>query len=350
MALPLLPSPARSSFGTARIGFSIYTVGGHINFTHTYPESNFTGQVDCYDIQSNTWLTTPFAPRPIPTQGFRMAAYGRYLYAFGGLKHLNRGTDQTKNYESITNIDQYDTLLNTWTTVANLPVARSSHCIVTAGSKVYMLGGWTGDPTQPSGGLFLNRIDTFDMATEVVGTESYLLPAPVRRAFTTIQMPNIGAGVLIGGISNINGFSTVKNVTYFNPAMTIPFQELTALPKGIFAPGSIYSPETTEMLVFGGWVGPKNVFTNQVLAYSFARPGIWSPKIPLKEERGFPEIVRLGIGQFGVLGGALNPAKSGPQSTAFDEYSLSQVNILDHVTDENPEPGAIYPMEIGSGA
>lgn len=279
-----------------------------------------------------------------------MATFGSYLYAFGGLKHLERGSDPTKNYESIANVDRYDIGSNTWTTVAQLPVPRSSHCIVVAGPKVYMLGGWTGDPSQPSGGIFLDQIDSFDMSTETVATVTYQLPAPVRRAFTTIQMPNIDAGILIGGISNINGFSTVKNVTYFNPAMASPFQELTPLPQGTFAPGSIYSPETTEMLVFGGWVGPDDVFTNQVLGYSLARPGIWSPKTPMKTEKGFPEIVNLGVGEFGILGGALNPARSGPQSTDFDEYSLAEVNIMDHVTDQVAQPGDLYSMPIGSNS
>ena len=309
-----------------------FVIGGHINFTHTYPAENFTAQVNCFDHQSNTWLAQPFAPRPTATQGFQAATWGNYIYAFGGLKHVPN-SDPAKAYQSIADIDRYDVTTNTWETVAKLPRPRSSNVIVVDGSLVYLIGGWTGDGTVDNGGTFLSEIDRFDLSTGEVSTATTLLPTPLRRALSAISYR--GSGLLVGGITS--PFNTVSNFTLVESKDSEPvFSDLPPLPEGVFAPGTVYIPEINSIFAFGGYIldpnGPSENFTNQVLAFNFSDPaGMWVQQRPMGTSRGFVQPVYLGNGNIGILAGALDPARSGPQSDEFELYAVDVANFKDRV-------------------
>lgn len=324
LSLPSMPFPPRCSFGSATTNGKTYIVGGHINQTHHYAADNFTDVVDVYDIGSGQWQSR-LSPRPRASQGFFLAAYGNYLYAIGGLVHNANNPDPTKQYISIPHIDRYDIANDSWMTIAYLPSPRSSYMAAIVNSKVYIIGGWYGNPLAGEvGGWFTDAVDVFDLETELVTRMPYTMPGPLRRAGTAVSN---GYGIsIIGGITNtVNPFNmALSSVLYFLPNSSSPFYWSYNIPYPTFAPGSGIN-SNGDIYIFGGWQGPQsgqNPSMNFVDDVYLLRSGSvsWEKQTSMLQKKGFIDVVNLNSSVFGLLGGALDPAQSGYQSDAFDVY------------------------------
>ena len=330
--LPKIPNPPRCSFGSVTIGTKTYIIGGHINETHHYASDNFTDMVDMYDSATNSW--TSLAPRPRASQGFFAAAYGNYIYAFGGLVHNPNYSNPEESYISIPYIDRYDITTNTWTTIGYLPNARSSYFGGVVDGIVYLIGGWYGDANYgPVGGKFLSSVDAFNLSTEQAYTTGYTMPGSLRRAGGAISNGN--EIIIAGGITNtVDIYSMcLSSVLYFIPGLGSPWYWGYSLPVGTFAPG-LGLDDQLNLYSFGGYqVGvqsptpPPSNFIDTV--YFLPRNGSsgWSVINPMQQNKGFVDIVNLGSSTFGLLGGALDPAESGGQSDAFNLYNGVSKNL-----------------------
>ena len=80
-----LRKPARSSFGTARIRNWVFVSGGHQGMEHTYPPSSFLKRFEVLNLRTGRWHR--LRNRPIAAHGYGLAAYGNYIYAFGGFQY-----------------------------------------------------------------------------------------------------------------------------------------------------------------------------------------------------------------------------------------------------------------------
>ena len=233
--------------------------------------------------------------------GYTLAAIGNYIYAFGGFTFSEIHKPQWK---SISNIDRYDIRTNTWSTIGSLNSPRSSNVAVTIDSKVYLVGGWDSTPkfANDYDGTFQSSVEIFDLATEKVSIAPYMMPAPLRRAFTGIAYQ--GKILLVGGLGvGATHFELISNVTLMDP-VTGSVTELQKLPFATFAPAA----ETigNELYVFGGMfkTGEMNYeYVSHIYGYNFDK-GEWRHTGRyLTESKGFAQVFKMDQRTIGILGG-----------------------------------------------
>ncbi len=295
---PFIGNP-RSSFGTVTHNGKLYMCGGHQGAEHTYPPESFTDMFITYDSESNSWKE--LAPRPVKAHGFQLAAYGNYIYAFGGFAY---SADYKPAWKSLDQIDRYDILTNKWVTIGKLFSPRSSNVAVQIDGKVYLAGGWDSTPKFPNDkdGTFLDAIEVFDLKTQKNELANYKLPLPLRRALTGIEYN--GKILLIGGLGQgASHFELINNVTAINPVDGYA-QELSPLPFPTFAPAAEIL--NNHLYVFGGMykTGTMNyeyvshIYDMNLLLSSWDHTGRC-----LKETKGFSQVFKMDEKTLGILGG-----------------------------------------------
>lgn len=292
------PAPARSSFGSVTLDGKIYICAGHQGAEHTYPPESFTDYLQVFDPKVGSWKS--LAPRPHKAHGFQMAAFGKYLYAFGGFAYEERNKPKWK---SIDVIDRYDTQTNTWETIGQMPRARSSNQAVTVGTKVYLIGGWDATPKSPGDleGTFHSAVDVFDLETEVITSARWEIPLPLRRAFTAIE--NKGNIIMVGGLGvGASHFELLNNVTLIEPTSGF-HKELPALPFSTFAPAAGILGD--ELLVFGGMfkTGPMNYeYVSHIYSMNLSKQKWRHTGRYLSETKGFSQVTEYD-GGLAIIGG-----------------------------------------------
>jgi len=130
----LMPTPV-SSAGAASIGSMIYVVGGATEDAsgNAVPMSN----LQIFDTAAFTWQAGP--PLPQPLMECAVTSIGAKLYAFGGLKSTG-----TNTYAAVTNAYVFDTVSNSWSSLATLPTATAYAAIApTAAGKIWVMGGFS---------------------------------------------------------------------------------------------------------------------------------------------------------------------------------------------------------------
>lgn len=128
----LAPMPtARAGLGGAFSGRYIYAIGGRDG---TVPCSGTAlDVVERYDTFTNTWAT--MAPLPAPRSDLAALAMGNgKIYVFGGCDASN---------SVVGDVDSYDINTNTWSTAPlDLPTPRAAfYQVGFAGPKIYVMGG-----------------------------------------------------------------------------------------------------------------------------------------------------------------------------------------------------------------
>lgn len=294
-----LLSPERSSFGAVTIGDKVYVVGGHQGPEHTYPPESFLNQLEVYDTKLNEW--SRLSPRPIAAHGFDVVAHDIYLYAFGGFTYSE---SHTPNWKSVSQVDRYNTLTDTWETVGNLAEPRSSYSAVKVGEKVYILAGWNSTPKYigDKEGKFHRLVEVFNLKTETFEGEEVLLPNPLRRAVTAVAVDK--KIIILGGISQGGQhFSLIDAVTEYNTE-TGQWSELEPLPFATFAPAAGVIGK--DIYLFGGmYIYGRHHFdyVNHIYKYR-NQDHMWQHTGRfLKESKGFSKVVTLPGFQLGILGG-----------------------------------------------
>ena len=266
---------------------------------HTYPPESFSDAFIVYDIAADAWRE--LASRPRKAHGFQIAAFGNYVYAFGGFAY---SADHKPRWKSLVEIDRYDIRTNTWETIGALAEPRSSNAAVMIDGKVYLVGGWNSTPKfdNDADGKFHDTIEVFDLATEKVGLASFRIPLPLRRAFTGIE--HDGKILLIGGLGEgASHFELLNRVTEINPR-TGETRELTPLPFATFAPAAEILKG--ELLVFGGMfkTGAWDYeYVSHVYGMSLNEKVWRHTGRSLKETKGFSQVFHVTPETLGILGG-----------------------------------------------
>jgi N-acetylneuraminic acid mutarotase len=318
--MPSILGVPRSSFGAIHYNGKIYVAGGHQGREHTYPPESFTNRVEVYDIATAKWKS--IAPRNYKCHGFQLAAYGKYVYAFGGFTYSE---NHLPKWTSLDVIERYDTERNVWEVVGRMPRKRSSNVALTVGTKVYLIGGWDSTPKKPNDveGTFHNEIDVFDMLNESITTLDIKLPMK-RRAFTGIVKDQ--KIMLIGGISEGGShFSLIDDVTLFDPQDN-SFSTIARLPYPTFAPAA--GVIGNELYVFGGMfkTGEWNYeYVSHIYQYTLNshRPeNNWvNTGRTLKESKGFSQVVQM-QDTLGILGGHTYMDNQDAPVSTFEWFKL----------------------------
>lgn len=129
----LPPSPlVRTEVGAARVGRSIYVVGGFLQ-----PNLVTTNQVTRYDIRTGTWSSE--APLPVGVNHPAVAAgagrcAGR-VYVYGG--YTGNGSLSAE----VDALQRFDPPTGTWTRLPGSGLARAAATLVPVSCSLYAIGG-----------------------------------------------------------------------------------------------------------------------------------------------------------------------------------------------------------------
>ncbi len=176
-SLPSMPTP-RYQPSVAVINGILYVAGGG----HACPDS--VGQcgsltvLEAYDPVGNTWTTKASMPS-VQAQGAGAAINGIF-YSVGGY-------DWNANY--IATVNAYDPTSNTWTAKANMPTARNGLNVYAVNGILYAVGG-----SNLSG--FLGTVEAYDPGTNTWSTKASM---PTARY-------GMGYGVLNGRLYAVSGY------------------------------------------------------------------------------------------------------------------------------------------------
>jgi N-acetylneuraminic acid mutarotase len=133
----------RTEVGAARIGRSIYVVGGFLS-----PTAETTDAVERYAIRSDRWERLP--PMPIAVNHPAVTAHRGFLYVYGGYLDPSFGPVTAA-------LQRYDPRRRRWTLLPESRTARAAAGLVGIGDRLYAVGG-TGD----SG--VLRTLEAYDVA------------------------------------------------------------------------------------------------------------------------------------------------------------------------------------------
>lgn len=119
-------SIARQETGAARIGNSVYVVGGLLaGFPFTA-----TDTVEAYDITLDEWSF--IKPMPEARDHMGCVSIGQKLYVIGGY---------SGDFNARVDVWEYDPTADKWSSVAPLPEARGACWTVAHEQKIYVFGG-----------------------------------------------------------------------------------------------------------------------------------------------------------------------------------------------------------------
>jgi N-acetylneuraminic acid mutarotase len=122
----------RTEVGAARIGDSVYVVGGY-----RAPDGTVTGALERYDSGSDTW--EQLRSLPIEVNHPAVTAAGGKLYLNGGFRGDGEPTDR---------LFRYSPGGDRWKRLPDSPVTRAAHALQAIGGKLYAAGGSDGDNAQ----------------------------------------------------------------------------------------------------------------------------------------------------------------------------------------------------------
>src|SRR5947209_15719330 len=161
--LTSMPTP-RAGAAAAVIDDGIFVIGGRQSTGGPCSGGPYSGAVEKYDIDTDTWSTV--APLPNPRSDLAAVAHGGKIYVFGGCTG-------TASAPSVTNeVDMYDPQTNTWTTgLASMPTPRASLVAGHSGDQVYASGGTDGVSAS-------NKNDVYDIPSNSWSTNT---PMPTAR-------------------------------------------------------------------------------------------------------------------------------------------------------------------------
>jgi PKD repeat protein len=180
---------ARGSIATAVVNGKIYTIGGYTGL--------YSNKVEEFDPVANSWTTK--ANLPTARQSLVADVVDGKIYAIGGYS----GTYLNK-------VEMYDPASNTWTTKANMPTARSAPGVAVLNGIIHVMGGYYYS-TYP--GVYYNLVETYD---PVLNTWSTTANMPTARS--GLRAVEVGGKIYaIGGKNDSNVFNKTEEYHVFNP-------------------------------------------------------------------------------------------------------------------------------------
>lgn len=193
----LAPLPvAVTSFGAARVGGSLYTMGGYHGTPHAYSLEGQSKKILRLDLASPTkW--EEFSELSEALQGVTAFSYEEQLCQLGG-NHAKNKQGQPADMHSVAIVRCLNTQTKTWSDRPFLPQPRSSHEVARFGSRLYVAGGWDLRGT-PDKAVWAKDFLTLDLDDEGAKWTSIPTPFQVRAAGVAATETHL---VVAGGISN----------------------------------------------------------------------------------------------------------------------------------------------------
>ncbi|MEO1029897.1 MAG: kelch repeat-containing protein [Bacteroidota bacterium] len=214
-----MPIPV-THMGIAAVGTDVWIIAG---FAGSHP-GVATDAVQIYDTLTDTWSTGPSIPAP---RGSGAAAYNDgKIHVFGGLLP-DRVTDVDEHYV----LDVNNQGLG-WVLAAALPNARNHLSAASFNGLIYAIGGQTGHDNE-SEVLDTNLLEVYDPDTDTWSTLQNLPTA--RSHFEPGTAVHNGKIIIAGGRTGSSFF--YDDVTQYDIA-TNTWSELCELPENLLAPAA----------------------------------------------------------------------------------------------------------------
>jgi len=158
MSSSLMPS-SQQYHECVQINDKVYSMGDW--YPGSNPARKSTGQIQVYDILTDSWSTTPPAmPATKEVGNFGMAVIGTKIYIAGGVQNAsaNDVTDRLLEYDTVTGI---------WTELANMSYKRFAFPLTAYHGKLYAFGGledqynWNNKPVHNTSEVYDPSTDTW---------------------------------------------------------------------------------------------------------------------------------------------------------------------------------------------
>ncbi len=196
-----LPEPLASFGGVVCDGW-LYVYGGHIGEEHEHSAANLSKHFRRIKLDGGqNWEELPMQTA---LQGLPLVTHGGKIYRVGGLNVRNATASEDEDLHSTAEFAEYDPKTQTWTSLAPLPAARSSHNAAVIGDRLYVAGGWRLDGKSP--GTWEQSALVFDFTKSASGWQELPQPTFKRRAIATGIWHD--KFVVIGGINAKGKVST----------------------------------------------------------------------------------------------------------------------------------------------
>ena len=137
---------ARTEVAAARVGTSIYVVGGFVRAGNAT-----SAAVERYDISGNRWARV--RSMPLGLNHPAATAYKGDVYVVGGYTADNALAGETAAFL------RYDPERNRWSRLPDMPTRRAALAVGVIGDRLYAAGGAT------SAGTTFKRLEVFDFKT-----------------------------------------------------------------------------------------------------------------------------------------------------------------------------------------
>jgi N-acetylneuraminic acid mutarotase len=134
---------ARTEVAAARVGRSIYVVGGFVRAGNAT-----TAAVERYDISGNRWARV--RSMPLGLNHPAATTYKGDVYVVGGYTADNALAGETAAFL------RYEPARNRWSRLSDMPTRRAALAVGVIGDRLYAAGGAT------SGGTTFKRLEVFD--------------------------------------------------------------------------------------------------------------------------------------------------------------------------------------------
>lgn len=212
-----------------------------------FGSSNFTNITDVFDPATNSFTRVGDMNRGRHRFGRALLSNGKVL-AIGGM-YLSGG-----NYISLSTVEIFDPVTETWSYTGSLNVARENPVVVVLNNgKVLVAGGMWRAP----GTSYLSSAEIYDPDT---GTFTYVNAMPQARDNATGALMSNGNVLVAGGYSSSPGH--MKSAIIYNPTLNT-WTSISSQMNSIHSEGGsvMLRLQDGRMLIAGGWSPSLGVWT-----------------------------------------------------------------------------------------
>ncbi|MCK5028271.1 MAG: hypothetical protein KAR57_01465 [Bacteroidales bacterium] len=174
------PMPTRRwGHSAVVINEKIYIIGGALD----WPISEYYSSIEIYDPKTDTWTTKECNPTNgmIPRWGQAACVVNEKVYVIGGVNApAYPGSGQI--FQSLSVVEEYDPLINSWKQKISMPTARWCLTAVSVNNKIYAIGG--GDIFYPQNTL--SKVEVYDPLTDTWFSRSNIPKGQIGAASCTL--------------------------------------------------------------------------------------------------------------------------------------------------------------------
>ena len=179
-------------------GMTVGGVGQVIVGAYGLSSGSNTNLTRLYNINSDSWSTG--APAPLPARADAASGdttHGGFLYVIGG---GNSGV-------ALSDLQRYDPVLDVWTTLAPMTVARAGAAAAVIDDGIFVIGGRQSTSGPCSGGPYLTTVEKYD-----VDTNTWTAVAPLLNGRSDLAAVAHGGKIYVFGGCNATGVTNEVDI------------------------------------------------------------------------------------------------------------------------------------------